>query len=333
MKELSRHIEQLLLEHNCVIVPQLGGFVTQYVPARYVEAEKLFLPPARTVAFNPHLTLNDGLLVQSYMRVHSTTYQQTVRLIDRAVVDMKRRIQQDGSVNLHGIGTLSRNINGNYDFEPLTAGVSTPELYGLGAFSVEKVVREAHKPITMVDDGTYHFRINRELANYVAAAIVGILFYFAWALPEHRDAKELTVAASIIPQKAQNVRQAEAQKDASATEAATAVEAEVPTPVAAEEKAVETAEKKAEESVAEVPQNVAPEGSYTIVLATGVPQSGAEILVGQLSQAGFNHSEIRPYKRSKQVIYGVFSTEGEAREFLSGVRSQQQFKTAWVTRR
>ena len=85
MKELSRHIEQLLLEHNCVIVPQLGGFVTQYVPARYVEAEKLFLPPARTVAFNPHLTLNDGLLVQSYMRVHSTTYQQTVRLIDRAV--------------------------------------------------------------------------------------------------------------------------------------------------------------------------------------------------------------------------------------------------------
>lgn len=329
MKELSRHIEQLLLEHNCVIVPQLGGFVTQYVPARYVEAEKLFLPPARTVAFNPHLTLNDGLLVQSYMRVHSTTYQQTVRLIDRAVVDMKRRIQQDGSVNLHGIGTLSRNINGNYDFVPLTAGVSTPELYGLGAFSVEKVVRETHKPITIADDGAYHFRINRELANYVAAAIVGILFYFAWALPEHRDAKELTVAASIIPQAAHKAK----IQQTTTTEASTTNIAETPAPVAAEEKAVEMAEKKAEESVAEVPQNVAPEGSYTIVLATGVPQSGAEILVGQLSQAGFNHSEIRPYKRSKQVIYGVFSSEGEAREFLSGVRSQQQFKTAWVTRR
>ena len=74
MNELSRHIEKLLLSHDCVIVPQLGGFVTQYVSARHVGCENLFLPPRRTVGFNPQLKLNDGLLVQSYMQAHETSY-------------------------------------------------------------------------------------------------------------------------------------------------------------------------------------------------------------------------------------------------------------------
>ena len=32
MLELVRHIEYLLTEHDCVLVPGLGGFVLQYVP-------------------------------------------------------------------------------------------------------------------------------------------------------------------------------------------------------------------------------------------------------------------------------------------------------------
>ena len=68
MIELSRHIESLLLHHDCVIVPGLGGFGTQYVPARRIEEEFLFLPPYRSVGFNQQLVLNDGLLVQSYMK-------------------------------------------------------------------------------------------------------------------------------------------------------------------------------------------------------------------------------------------------------------------------
>ena len=85
MIELSRHIEALLLEHDCVIVPGLGGFVTQYVPACRLPDEVLFLPPHRTVGFNAELTLNDGLLVQSYMQAYDTSYPETVRMIEEAV--------------------------------------------------------------------------------------------------------------------------------------------------------------------------------------------------------------------------------------------------------
>ena len=65
--ELERHIEILLLSNDCVIVPNLGGFVAHNIEARYQEQEQLFLPPLRTLGFNPQLTINDSLLVQSYI--------------------------------------------------------------------------------------------------------------------------------------------------------------------------------------------------------------------------------------------------------------------------
>ena len=45
MIELTKHIEILLLENDCVIVPGLGGFIAHHQPAHYEEDEGLFLPP------------------------------------------------------------------------------------------------------------------------------------------------------------------------------------------------------------------------------------------------------------------------------------------------
>ena len=74
MIELAQHIEALLLENDCVIVPGFGGFVAHYAPATHVKEENLFLPPTRTIGFNPQLKLNDGVLVQSYMSAYDTSF-------------------------------------------------------------------------------------------------------------------------------------------------------------------------------------------------------------------------------------------------------------------
>lgn len=74
MIELAKHIEVLLLDNDCVIVPGFGGFVTHYIPATRIAEENLFLPPTRIIGFNPSLTMNDGLLAQSYASVYDTTF-------------------------------------------------------------------------------------------------------------------------------------------------------------------------------------------------------------------------------------------------------------------
>ena len=67
MIELDRHIEILLLSNDCVILPNFGGFMAHHVEARHDDSDGAFLPPLRTIGFNPKLTLNDSLLAQSYV--------------------------------------------------------------------------------------------------------------------------------------------------------------------------------------------------------------------------------------------------------------------------
>ena len=47
MIELTKHIEILLLENDCVIVPGLGGFIAHHQSAHYEEDEGVFLPPTQ----------------------------------------------------------------------------------------------------------------------------------------------------------------------------------------------------------------------------------------------------------------------------------------------
>lgn len=135
--ELNRHIEILLLDNDCVIVPGLGGFMAHHVAARYDGTDGLFLPPLRTLGFNPQLKLNDSLLAQSYVEAYDISYPEALRRIEDEVSELKQRLDNEGQYELNDIGTLGVNEDGNYVFEPCEAGILTPSLYGLSSFEMK----------------------------------------------------------------------------------------------------------------------------------------------------------------------------------------------------
>ena len=323
MIELSKHIEALLLKHNCVIVPQLGGFIAQDVPARYVAEENIFLPPHRTVAFNPQLTLNDGLLVQSYMKVYDTNYPETVKLIDQAVSNLKSEIEENGAYELNGIGRITTNIDGTYVFEPMEAGIISPSMYGLDAV----VVKKQEKPSQITSETehkqnksaktnrNYTFSINKELVNYVAAAVVSIFFYFIWATPLTDSTSLNAQQASILfPHTVQHVKE------------------EIPlcVPMDSVAAAESIAEKTASETANE--NNLSPaKAPYTIVLASCIPERNAEAFVEKLSSEGYKEISILKKRNLIRVVHGHYATEQEAYEDLHQIRKQDaHFKDAWI---
>lgn len=197
MKELTRHIEALLLDNDCVILPQFGGFVTNHVPARWIEEENLYLPPYRTVGFNPQLKINDGLLVQSYMQTHDATFPEATRLVEAAIDLLSEELYKEGMVDLHGIGVLRRTISGEYQFDPTDNRVITPTLYGLGAVEIKplKVLEKEQKETSLVQEvltdeqeqtpvienknRTITIKIRHEwITNAVAVAAAVLLFFF-----------------------------------------------------------------------------------------------------------------------------------------------------------
>lgn len=135
MIELYKHIEVLLLENDCVIVPGLGGFIAHYRPAVRKDDGR-FLPPLRAIGFNPQLVMNDGLLVQSYMQAYNTDFPDATRKIEKAVEELKVELYQNGEVSFGQVGVLYYNMNGVYEFAPSAEGFFTPSLYGLGDFRI-----------------------------------------------------------------------------------------------------------------------------------------------------------------------------------------------------
>ena len=51
MERIEKYIEKLLLTHDCVILPDLGGFVAHYEPHYQSEEDHSFFPPTRSLSF------------------------------------------------------------------------------------------------------------------------------------------------------------------------------------------------------------------------------------------------------------------------------------------
>lgn len=190
MIELAQHIEVLLLENDCVIVPGLGGFVAHYTPAMRVAEENVFLPPTRIIGFNPQLKMNDGLLVQSYMAVYDTDFSDATRIVEKEVAHIFTALHEEGKVDLPNIGELRYSIHGTYDFAPYDHKITTPYLYGLDSFEMqeltelkkpymEKTIRYSVPVVPEDKKQKFEFKLNRSyLSNAVAMIAVVALFFF-----------------------------------------------------------------------------------------------------------------------------------------------------------
>ncbi|MDR0829868.1 MAG: SPOR domain-containing protein [Prevotellaceae bacterium] len=141
---LASHIAKLLLTHDCVIIPHLGGFVANCELAKIVRKRNALMPAARQIGFNTNLTHNDGLLAQSYMKERNCNFGTAEMLINKEIDDIFSRLKENNQVEFGEIGTLSLNENGALLFEPNKSFSAAPQYYGLDElpFSPKHAVHE-----------------------------------------------------------------------------------------------------------------------------------------------------------------------------------------------
>ena len=75
LNNISKHIFELLHEHDCVIIPDFGGFVANYLPARLDELNNRVFPPSKHLLFNKNLINNDGLLAHRISSEEGVSYE------------------------------------------------------------------------------------------------------------------------------------------------------------------------------------------------------------------------------------------------------------------
>ena len=194
MIELAQHIEALLLENDCVIVPGWGGCVAHYAWATRVKEENIFLPPTRIIGFNPQLKMNDGLLVQSYMSVYGTNFSDATKMVERKVDELIATLHEDGKVDLPNVGEVRYTIHNTFDFAPYDNKITTPYLYGLDAFEMQEL-SALEKPLTenvaaysvpaaiKKEKRTFSIKFNRAYLTNAAAVVAAIVLSFFFSTP------------------------------------------------------------------------------------------------------------------------------------------------------
>ena len=331
MIELDRHIEILLLSNDCVIVPDLGGFMAHHVDARYDETDGMFVPPIRTLGFNPQLRLNDSLLAQSYVEAYDISYPEAVRRIEEEVNELRQHLDTEGRYELNDIGVLSLNDEGHLTFEPCEAGILTPELYGLGSFQMptlnarQQKLEEKTKVVEMPEEGAITIKMSW-LRNAVAVA-AAIIAFLMIGTPISNSNKMTDVQQSAfisVPSSKQA-----AAPISSPEEDTNVASSESETVVPSEEDA--NAGESAFESN-EVPSGTVG-GTFYIVMASQVSERNANLFIDQLSSQGFHNAHIlvSGAKNIRRVVYGCYESEADANATLRQLRSESRlFRDTWV---
>ncbi|MCR4994113.1 MAG: SPOR domain-containing protein [Bacteroidales bacterium] len=335
MKTLSFHIERLLLQHDCVVVPHFGAFVVCENTAVRSESENLFFPPSRLVRFNPEILQDDHLLHESVCEERQCSSADAKRAIQGMVLDLRQQLLADGQVDFGTIGVFTQDEDGELSFSSCQSGVTTPRYYGLDAFVMARL---AVQPIAR---GVYHrsqrrfthpstdnitIRIpKRGLRNVAAAAAIAILSVLLISPFDITDIR--SHQASIIPSEETGstasvdiVGQTETTIVMENTEMS-AKEAGMAKDVAAKHEGVSEAQKIEASATS----------AYCVVLASNVSRRNAENFVAQLHEMGFTKARVYDNGKMLRVIIDGMDTENEAANMAHELHGHGgDLQQAWV---
>ena len=118
MENLALHIEYLLLQHDCVVLPGLGAFINVYEAPEFDFKAGVITPIRREVRFNPALRTDDGILANSYARKNAVSYREGSELMARAIATLTDTLRLDGEATIGRLGIISRGAEGNLVFSP-----------------------------------------------------------------------------------------------------------------------------------------------------------------------------------------------------------------------
>ena len=135
-------------DHDCVMLPGLGGFVCNPRSAWYDEAKRQIVPPSRDVLFNARLTTNDGLVANELMAKRGVMYPEALKAVEALVVHLQQQLEVGTTVELPGLGKLYREEDQQVRF--MADAEFERMLQSFGHASIPLVAREVAvpKPVT-----------------------------------------------------------------------------------------------------------------------------------------------------------------------------------------
>ncbi len=141
--DIVKHISNLIYDHECVVIPELGGFISSYQPASIHPVQHQFNPPAKKLMFNEALKTNDGLLANYIATDQRVSYEAAMEGIRQFVKMAKSALSNGEAVTFENIGSIYLGYDGNLQFDQNDSVNYLKDVYGMSTFVSPAIRREA----------------------------------------------------------------------------------------------------------------------------------------------------------------------------------------------
>ncbi|MFM8241892.1 MAG: hypothetical protein ACKN86_03730, partial [Crocinitomicaceae bacterium] len=180
MYSLEAGIVDLLMKHNCVVVPGFGGFIGKKIPAKLDIASGILIPPSKQFIFNINLIENDGLVLHYLASKSAVDYFSAEKFVGQKIEEWKNDLQHGRSVTIPELGIIQKNVNGTMEFTQDADSNLLLQSFGLKELLFVPLEQGVEEEI--IDSEDYVIvpkKVN--LWKYAAAAcFIPIAFYSFW---------------------------------------------------------------------------------------------------------------------------------------------------------
>ena len=172
--KMETYISDLLYRHDCVIIPGLGGIITNYRSAQIHPVSHTIRPPSKSIRFNVNLQEDDGLLANYVSSCESISFASAQSKIERFVFSIQNDLEHKKEARLSKIGILSVDLNGILSFEPDLKVNYLPDAFGLEAIQSPAILKKS-KGIDVskqVYQGARSIKVQKTSFNWKVAAVL-----------------------------------------------------------------------------------------------------------------------------------------------------------------
>ncbi len=343
--DLYSIVYQLVLENDCVIIPNFGGFVTNRFAADVDFSKQEFYPPSRKVAFNESLSLSDGLLINYVSQKEKLSWHEAEETVKSFVADINCKLMENQIVVFEGLGEFSR-LSGNLVFAPSASGLledafglptfNFPMLHSAAKLKVEKTV------IKVADDKPKGRRTGKIIAwSLSSAAVIGALIcltlHFGWIDSIKNSNGVNTILAGFgfgntteqvaDPQPTEIIEEKEVEE--LVVEQTDTAETEEESESFAEEVLLEAETEVAETSEEAVAETTV-EYKTHIIAGCFAEYANAENVYKDLQSKGLNPTILPLHKGLYKVSVKGFASSKEACAELQSLKEQSGNASLWV---
>lgn len=328
--ELSVYLIELLRLHDCVIVPDLGGFITNYRPAEMDLANNSFSPPRKEIIFSSKLDKNDGLLVNHITESEGVGYLEARLIVSEIVDELKSRLENGEKVQLRMIGSLQYDLNERLVFESEIQENLLLDAFGLEGFQFPQIrhsdVISNRRPY--VDREAVRPVFSRRRMKSLAIGIPIILALLiipatrsSWKNYSYRNNQTSNTAAIEINQPEPSVLTKTVQPKEISNSIAANTNPEIKT---------ETSSPEMKENLLTASENGPSQGKYHVIGGCFKLKENADNLIDQLREKGYK-SELSQYPNSNYLVtVQSYATWNEAKITLDTLRELNPQAGYWI---